>query len=105
VRRYLQEFPLCEVIEGEAAKVVATLPDTGYFLVHIYTDIHSSIAECLRYFYPRLVPGGIIVVDDFGAKKCPGVARAVHECLPPMVNCHVWQMRTEQCLIFKLSTV
>jgi len=42
------------------------------------------------------------VVDNFGAAKCPGVAKAVHECLPEMRDCQIWQMRTEQCVISKL---
>lgn len=104
VQRYLREFP-CEVIAGEATKVLPTLPNRNYFLVHIDTDIYASTAECLRYFHARLVPGGIIVVDDFGAKKCPGVAKAVHDCLPMMGDCHIWQMRTEQCLVTKLPSV
>jgi O-methyltransferase len=103
VQRYLQEFPLCEALQGEATKLLPTLPNESYFLVHIDTDIYASSAECLRYFYARLVPGGIIVIDDFGAKKCPGVAKAVHECLPTMDGCQVWQMRTEQCLVTKCS--
>jgi O-methyltransferase len=105
VQRYLQDFPSCEVIEGDATKVLPTLPDRPYFLVHIDTDIYASTAECLRYFYARLVPGGIIVIDDFGAKKCPGVAKAVHDCLPAMGDCHIWQMRSEQCLVTKLPTL
>ena len=101
-RTYLADFPGCEVIEGEATAVLPGLPERNYFLVHIDTDIHTSTAKCLSYFHARLVPGGIIVVDDFGAKKCPGVAKAVHDCLPALGDCHLWQMRTEQCLITKL---
>lgn len=104
VQRYLGEFASCEVIQGEATGVLLSLPERRYFLVHIDTDIFASTAECLRYFHARLVPGGIIVVDDFGARKCPGVTKAVHDCLPEMDHCHVWQMRTEQCLITKLPT-
>jgi macrocin-O-methyltransferase TylF-like protien len=103
VRRYLAEFSACEVVQGEATKVLPSLSNRSYFLVHIDTDIHASTAECLRYFHSRLVPGGIIVVDDFGAKRCPGVAKAVHDHLPNMGDCQVWQMRCEQCIITKVS--
>jgi O-methyltransferase len=102
VQRYLGEFASCEVLQGEATEVLPSLPEQRYFLVHIDTDIYASTVECLLYFYARLVPGGIIVVDDFGAKRCPGVAKAVHACLPRMGDCQVWQMRCEQCIITKL---
>jgi O-methyltransferase len=105
VKRYLGPFPLCDLIQGDATKVLLALPDRSYFLVHIDTDIYASTANCLRYFHQRLVPCGIIVVDDFGAKRCPGVAKAVHDCLPAMDDCQVWQMRTEQCIITKLPVI
>jgi O-methyltransferase len=33
----------------------------------------------MRFFYPRLVPGGVILCDDYGFTTCPGVRRAVDE--------------------------
>jgi hypothetical protein len=102
--RYLRDFPACEVIQGEVTKVLPTLPDRRYFLVHIDTDIHASTAACLEYFHPRLVSGGILVIDDFGGKTCDGVTRAVHDWLPAMRDCQFWQVRTEQCLVTKLAS-
>ena len=40
--------------------------------------------ESLEFFYPQMVPNGLIVVDDYGFKDWPGVKQAVDEL------CTVW---------------
>ncbi|APG28027.1 hypothetical protein A7E78_09375 [Syntrophotalea acetylenivorans] len=80
-----------------------------FSLVHIDVDIFSSTLACCRYFYPRLNPGGVMVIDDYGFPSCPGVRKAVDEyfnncdqrplylptgqaliyqCQPNACNCH-----------------
>ncbi len=68
VRFHVGEFP-------------ATTPDAGerYRFVHLDGDTYQSTAAGLDYFGPRMVPGGVIVLDDYGWHRCPGVARALHE--------------------------
>ncbi|MGG2329593.1 TylF/MycF/NovP-related O-methyltransferase, partial [Salmonella enterica] len=36
-----------------------------------------STADALEFFWPRLSPGGMLVVDDYGIATCPGVRTAV----------------------------
>jgi Glycosyltransferase family 9 (heptosyltransferase)/Macrocin-O-methyltransferase (TylF) len=59
----------------------ATAPDDGtrYRFVHLDADTYQSTAAGLDYFAPRMVVGGVIVLDDYGWWKCPGVGRALHE--------------------------
>jgi O-methyltransferase len=35
-------------------------------LLHIDADWYDSVIDCLRTFYPLVVTGGVIVLDDFG---------------------------------------
>ncbi|MBX6322132.1 MAG: class I SAM-dependent methyltransferase [Rhodospirillaceae bacterium] len=44
---------------------------------HIDVDIEASVLDCLGFIYPRTVPGGVIVIDDYGHPNCPGATRAV----------------------------
>jgi SAM-dependent methyltransferase len=44
---------------------------------HIDVDIESSVIDCLAFIYPRLVPGGVMIIDDYGHPNCPGATRAV----------------------------
>lgn len=100
VASYLAGFPH-EIRAGDAVSVVDGLEERFYFLVHIDTDIYVSTKKCLEYFFPRMVKGGVIVMDDFGATRCPGVTQAVQEFLSEARDCQSWQMQTEQCVILK----
>ena len=49
---------------------------------HIDVDVYQSAKDILAWIWGRLVPGGIVVFDDYGFKGCEGVARLVEECRP-----------------------
>jgi len=44
---------------------------------HIDVDIYQSIMDCCSFIYPRLIPGGFVVFDDYGHPSCPGARQAV----------------------------
>ena len=44
-------------------------------------DFYDSILDSLRLVWPRLVPGAILAVDDFGREALPGAERAVRTFL------------------------
>lgn len=50
-----------------------------FALVSLDVDLEESTLAGLRYFYPRMNPGGYILLHDFGYPKLPGVRAAV-EC-------------------------
>jgi len=63
-----------------------------FCLVHLDVDIFDSVMECLEYFYPRMVPGGMIVIDDYNAPMCVGARLAVDKFLidkPERIERHV----------------
>lgn len=47
----------------------------GYSLVHLDGDLYDSTFLALTYFVPRMLPGGVIVLDDW--EREPGVKSAV----------------------------
>ena len=51
------------------------------FLRLYNVDLYEPIRDSLLFFFPRLVPGGVIVVDDYGTTDWPGVAKAVEPFL------------------------
>ena len=78
----MKGFPKTTIIRGWIPKAFDELPDQKYRFVHIDVDIYEPTLDSLRYFYPRLVTGGIIVVDDYGpwpGNKWPGCKIAVEE--------------------------
>ena len=35
-------------------------------ILHIDADWHDSVTKCLRVFYPLVVTGGLVIIDDYG---------------------------------------
>jgi O-methyltransferase len=69
---------------------------------HIDVDIYKSVIDCLDFIYPRLSPGGVIVVDDYGFPSCPGARRAVDDFFavrPEVPLC----LTTGQAIVFRHS--
>ena len=50
-----------------------------FSFVHIDADLYESIVEALSFCYPRMLKGGIIIFDDYGAPTCLGAKRAIDE--------------------------
>ena len=75
-RATLKEFPQVQYHKGWVPKVFAGLPQTGWSFVHLDLDLYAPTLASLEYFYPRLVSGGVIVCDDYGAPLFPGAHRA-----------------------------
>jgi O-methyltransferase len=59
-----------------------TLPELGrmrFSLAHLDCDLYQSYLTCLNFLYPRMVPGGYMVFDeyDFSADVFPGAQKAI----------------------------
>ena len=53
--------------------------DRRFALCHIDVDVYQSAKECFEWVWPRMVPGGVIVFDDYGFYGCEGVTAYVNE--------------------------
>ena len=52
-----------------------------FSFVHIDVDLHQPTLDSVRFFYPRLSPGGVLLCDDFGFASCPGATDAINSFL------------------------
>ena len=86
--------PLPVVHKGWFADL--TLADVPAALCFAFLDgdFYDSIQQSLRLVWPRLVPGAIVVVDDYQSLALPGARRAVDEWL----RLHPGQLRVEASL-------
>ncbi len=55
--------------------------DRAFAFVHIDVDLYEPTRDSIRFFYPRMNQGGIIVCDDYGFTTCPGATLAIDEFL------------------------
>jgi hypothetical protein len=74
-----------EVIDGHLRLVKGffdqTLPlyEGRIALLHLDCDLYESYRVCLAHLYDRVVPGGIIMFDEYEDHNFPGARRAVDE--------------------------
>lgn len=67
-------------VKGYFPESAAQMPDDlSFALVHIDCDLYVPIVHALHYFYPRLVPGGYLIVHDYGSLNWDGAEKAVDE--------------------------
>lgn len=65
--------------EGFFPTTTVGLEDEAYACVHVDGDLYQTTKDAIEYFWPRLVPNGVMVFDDVDWGHTPGVARALHE--------------------------
>ena len=65
--------------KGWIPQTFAGLEDARIRFAHVDVDLYQPILDCCEFIYPRLVPGGIMVFDDYGLASCPGARVAVDE--------------------------
>jgi Macrocin-O-methyltransferase (TylF) len=67
-------------VKGHFPGSTSVLADNLHFcLVHIDCDLYAPFAAALRYFYPRLVVGGFLIMHDYSNFFWDGAEKAVDE--------------------------
>ncbi|HTY73692.1 MAG TPA: TylF/MycF/NovP-related O-methyltransferase [Actinomycetes bacterium] len=101
VEALLSDRPCAQVHPGVFPGTAAGLEDRRFALVHVDVDIYPSVRDACEFFHPRLVPGGFLVVDDYGWTSCPGARAAVDEYFAGRPECPVY-LPTGQALVVRL---
>lgn len=89
VRENLAGFDNVHIHRGWIPQSFAAVERERFRLVHIDVDLYQPTRDSLEFFYPRLVDGGVLVLDDYGSALCPGAKRAVDEFLADKPECVV----------------
>lgn len=79
VRDYLKDCLNVRFYPGLFPETANLVKENSFCLVHVDVDIYESTKAALEFFWTRLVPGGIMVFDDYNVKTCPGTDKAVNE--------------------------
>jgi O-methyltransferase len=67
-----------EVLQGVFPDATAhRIAERRFRFCHIDVDVYESASQTFDWIWPRLVPGGIVVFDDYGFYSCGGVTRLV----------------------------
>jgi len=80
VKEKLKEYQNIFYYPGFFPKTADGLLPYWFTFVNVDVDLYVSTANCLLYFWPRLVKNGILFIqDDYGFPKCRGATKAVDE--------------------------
>jgi O-methyltransferase len=101
VREYLSRFSALTVRKGAFADISPQLNHPTYGFIHLDVDLYQPTRAGLEYFGPRMAVGGVIVLDDYGARKCPGIQRAAEEFLGGRADFQPWHANTEQLILVR----
>lgn len=100
VSAYLTDYANVVLHKGRFPESTEGLDDCQYSFVHLDVDLYESTLACLDYFYPRMIPGGIVVSHDYSILA--GVKVAVEEFLSDKPE-ELIDLPSTQCMIVKLS--
>ena len=70
-----------QLLKGFFEDTLPQLSGERFSLAHLDCDLYTSYRTCLDFIYPRMLKGGVIVLDDYRlpANVYPGADRAVDE--------------------------
>ena len=71
-----QDQPTPWAIKGWIPDTFAGFEDARIALAHIDLDLYQSTADALDFVWERIVPGGVMILDDYGLHSCLGVSRS-----------------------------
>jgi hypothetical protein len=104
VERLLSEFDFAVVLKGRIQDLAGKIEPRPFHFVHLDVDIYLPMQFSLKLFMPWMAVGGILCIDDYNKKSCPGVRQAVEEVLPESSSFVKLYTQTGQCLLLKTAT-
>ena len=99
VQAYLQDFPNVYFHKGLFPESAAAMEELPYGFVHFDVDLYESTRACLEYFYPKMIPGGIMLSHDYS--MLTGVKKAFDEFIADKPEGLI-ELPTTQCMLVKL---
>ena len=89
-----------ELIKGWFDATVPSNKHDKISLLRLDADWYDSTMICLQHLFPKVVKGGIIIIDDYYVWE--GCSKAVHDYLSEIKsNCRIYQMDNRVAYIIK----
>lgn len=104
IRNNLKQLNNIKIYKGWIPNRFNEVDNISFKLVHIDVDLYQPTIDSLEFFYPRLVPGGVIVMDDYGFLTCPGAYKAASYFIKK-INERIIHLPTGQGIILKSDKI
>ena len=95
-----QEWPGVKLVVGEIPATFGETPIDRVAFLHIDLNHHVPEEAAVREMWPRLVRGGVMVLDDYGASN-RRPQRLVHNALAEELGYSILSLATGQGLVVK----
>ncbi len=99
VKSYLKKYSNVYFYKGFFPSTAKPIKDKKFSFVNLDVDIYESTLSCLKFFYPRMSKGGIIISHDYinaiGVRKA--FERFFRDKKEPII-----ELSGSQCLIVKV---
>lgn len=103
VARYLAEFPHVHVHPGRIQDSAVEVESTAFHLAHVDINLYEPTAFALSFLDRQMVPGGVIIVDDYASATNPGVTSAVDDFVASSRRYFKLHTLTIQCVLVRTS--
>ena len=99
----LKPFSFVSIHKGWIPDVFDTAPVASekFAFLHIDVDLYEPTRACLEFFFPRLSPGGVVFVSNYGVSHWPGSIQAVDEFVAENQTTFFLKNQVEGCVIVK----
>ena len=99
VQNYIKAYPNVHFHPGLFPDSAKDMEKKTYCFVHLDVDLYDSTLAGLEYFYPLLIPGGVILSHDYSLLV--GVRKAFDDFLRDKPE-HPIELPSTQCMLVKL---
>ncbi len=99
VQAYVAGFENVSFHKGIFPDSANGVEEDQYCFCHFDVDLYEGTKACLEYFYPRMIPGGIMISHDYSLLA--GVEQAFQEFFHDKPE-EIIDMPTTQCMVVKL---
>jgi len=100
IKHNLRDFTNIHYYKGWIPDRFHEIEDEHFRLLHIDVDLYQPTIDSLKFFYPRMIKGGIIVLDDYGFVNCPGAYEGVEKFMSDKIET-ILHLPTGQGVIIK----
>jgi O-methyltransferase len=77
VRAHLAEFDCFQFHKGWIPAPFKRIENERFCFTHVDVDLAEPTRDSIEFLWPRLNPGGVMVLDDYGGMGYPGAKRAI----------------------------
>ncbi len=95
------KYPNVVIVKGAVPETLTQVNIDRVAYLHIDMNCTKPEEEAMRFFWPKLVPGGVIVLDDYGCPRHESQAKAARR-FADSVGAKILCLPTAQGLIFKV---